>query len=202
MKNDGSFEINGNISPLQKIMLNRRSFRKYSEGEVPDEKIDYILRSAEAFRNKAGFSAARLMIPGSEDRKRIIRAAMKGLVGKINPWLPFAKSSHLLLCGAVYPSSKDRAGIENALKQASMTMQAALLAATEVNLATCWLAGINHAKIEEVFEMPDRAKIIAMSPLGFPPLKKGLSWDAMVYHLTSKKRKPLHEIRMNEHWDP
>ncbi len=95
---------------------------------------------------------------------------------------------------------EEKAGVERALKEAAMTMQVALLAATEMGLGSCWMAGINHERVELALPMPDGARVVAISSLGEPPRKMGLSWDAMTFHLISKRRKPLDAIRMTERW--
>lgn len=201
MKHDGTLTVDGEVTPLQRIFLSRRSCRRYAKGEANEEQLSYVLGCVEKLRGRGGLDAARVEVLGPGPKlDALVKAAMKGLIGKINPWLPFMKARHMLLCGAVYPSSRDVAGIEQSIKQASMAMQAALLAATEVGLGSCWLAGINHEQIERVHRMPDDARLVAISPLGVPPGGKGISWDALTYHLTSKRRKPLSELWKRESW--
>ncbi len=252
MKYDGSLSRGGEVTPLQHILLARRSYRKYGEGEATREQLEYVTSCVERLIQVARLDAARIEIIGpGDERDAVVRAATKGLIGKVNPWLPFTKAPHLVLCGALYPEPegreagfagrasdgppdpKDEPGlhrkargvrggaggigeaqagsagrasdgppdpIETAVKQASMAMQAALLAAAEVGLASCWMAGINHERIERVRSMVDGAKIVAISPLGLPPRRRGLSFDVLAFHLVSKRRKPLVEIWKRESW--
>ncbi|MFW5878613.1 MAG: nitroreductase family protein [Myxococcota bacterium] len=201
MKDDGAFSREGGPSPLQRILLARRSHRKFGEGQATEEQIGRMMDAVALLMEKAGLRSARLEIlgPGPE-RRAVIKGAMRGLLGKINPWLPFAKAGHMILCGAVYPPGEERRGVERAVAEAAMAMQMAVLAATEQGLATCWLAGIHHEGIEEAYSMKDGAKVVAISPLGLPAARMGISWDAVAHHLVSKKRKPLDEIWMNERW--
>ncbi len=239
MKHDGSLHKQGEVTPLQRVLLSRRSNRKFAPGEPSREQLSYIVACVDGFRAATKLEAPRIVIiERPEDHSAVIRAAMKGLVGKINPWLPFMKAKHLILCGALYPAADGhgaekgggsaspgqeetndagteklpldsagsrlgheyRAGVERAVKEASMAMQVAVLAATEVGLATCWLAGINHERIEKAYQMPDGARLVAISPLGVPTRKKGLSWDSVTFHLISKRRMPLEKIWMREQW--
>jgi hypothetical protein len=48
--------------------------------------------------------------------------------------------------------------------------------------------------------MPGGVELIAMSPLGERPTRMGLSWDTALYHLISKRRKPLGDLWMHETW--
>ena len=200
-KNDGSLSLHGTVTPLMELLLKRRSFRKYATGRASQEQVEHILTCVRLFQETAGFQHSRIAIVEQGPQfKAIVKAAMSGVIGKINPWLAITRARHLILCGAIYAESDERPAVELTIKQASMTMQVAILAATEAGLATCWMAGINHERVETEFPMPDGAKLIAMSTLGIPPTRKGLSWDAIAYHLVSKRRKPLENLWMQERW--
>ena len=198
MKNDGSLNLRGEVTPLMKLLLQRRSRRKYAEGVATADQIAAILDCARAFQGRCGFTAPRIEILGGEERNHVVKAAMKGAIGAVNPWLAFTHAQHLMVCSAVCPP--DPARHDLAIKQAAMTMQIAVLAATELGLGTCWIAGINHERIEQLCARPDSAEVIAISPLGLPSARMGLSWDAMLYHLAAKRRKPLEALWMSETW--
>jgi nitroreductase len=199
MKDDGKLQFHGEITPLMQLLLRRRSFRKYEQGRAAPEQVTELLACASAFADRCGFVAPRLVLVSDDELARVVSAAMRGLMVTVNPWLPSARAQHLILCGAVWPAQSEPAAIERAIGEAAMTMQVALLAATELGLATCWMAGIDHAAVEKAFPLPDGASLVAMSPLGLPPAKKGL-WDAALFHLASKRRKPLEALWMQEQW--
>lgn len=199
-KYDGSLQLDGAPTPLMEVLLRRRSVRKYEARPAAEDQVQYVETCVSVFRDRMRFNAPRIVIlPRGTAYDTVVRAATAGLVGKINPWLTFTKASHLILCGTVYPSDQ-QPGIERAIAEASMAMQVAVLAATEVGLATCWMAGIHHDRVESDYPMPDGAKLIAMSTLGTGPSRLRLSWDAVAYHLVSKRRKALDELWMNEQW--
>lgn len=199
-KLDGALQLGGSPTPLMEILLRRRSVRKYETRPATDEQVRYVERCVSAFQSRMRFDAPRIVVlPRGATYDTVVRAATAGLLGKINPWLTFTKASHLILCGAVYPSEQPRS-IERAIAEASMAMQVAVLAATEVGLATCWMAGIHHDRVESDYPMPDGAKLIAMSTLGTGPSRLRLSWDTVAYHLVSKRRKALNDLWMTERW--
>jgi nitroreductase len=198
LKNDGSLNLRGEVTPLMKLLLQRRSRRKYAEGTATPGQVAAILGCARAFQERCGLTAPRIEILAGEERDRVVKAAMKGAVGAVNPWLAFTRAEQLMVCSAVCP--RDPAGHDLAIKQAAMVMQIAILAATELGLGTCWMAGINHERIEQLCARPDSAEVIAISPLGLPSARMGLSWDAMLYHLAAKRRKPLDALWMAERW--
>ncbi len=200
-KRDGSLHLDGSTSPFMHILLNRRSVRKYESKPAEPKQIQYIEKCVVTFCQRMHFTAARIVVVGhGEGFEEVVRGATRGLLGKINPWLSFTKASHMILCGAVYPDDNDRKAIEGAVAEASMAMQVAVLAATEVGLGTCWMAGIAHERIESAFSMPDGAALVAISTLGTAPSRLRMSWDALAYHMVSKRRKPLDELWMKERW--
>jgi len=201
-KDDGTLNLRGEVTPLMELLLRRRSVRKYAEGQATPEQVRYILDCVETFTGSAGFDAPRIRIVEGTERLAVIRAATRGIVGKINPWLPRTRARHLILCGAVYPPEPDtdRPAVERAIKQAAMAMQVALLAAAEHGLGTCWMAGISHDSVELAYPMPDGARLAAISPLGLRPARMALSWDLLSYHLVSKRRKPLERLWSAERW--
>jgi hypothetical protein len=203
MKYDGSLEgEGGSVTPLSRVFLDRRSVRKYAKGEATQEQVGYVELCARAFATRAGFTAPRLQVVGAgPEFDAVVRAATSGLVGKVNPWLPFTQARHIILCGAVYRDVDERGTVERAIKEAAMVMQVAILAATEQGLGTCWMAGINHERVEMSYGMPDGAKVVAISTLGLPPARMGLSWDTVSYHLVSKRRRPLDALWMRERWE-
>jgi hypothetical protein len=190
MKDDGSLILRGEVTPLMRLLLQRRSCRRFGPGRR---------NAVDTFLVRTGFTAPRIVIvddPAQFDRVR--DAAMAGIVGKINPWLAFTDARTMILCGAVYGEGEQ--GVERAVMQASMALQVAILAATEAGLGTCWMAGIHHEAVEEAFPLPDGSRLVAMSPLGEPPASMGISWDFVANFMTSRRRKPLDEIRMDETW--
>jgi nitroreductase len=197
-KLDGTLQLRGEVTPLMKLLLQRRSCRRYAEGSASAEQVAALLATVRRFQERTGFSAPRIAIVEGEAMRAVVKAALGGVIGKINPWLPFTQARHLVLCGARCP--EEPAGRARAIKEAAMTMQVLVLAATELGLGTCWMAGINHERVESAFPLEGGGELIAISPLGLPPEKRGLSWDSLIYHLTSKRRKPLAELWMAERW--
>lgn len=197
-KYDGALHLRGEVTPLMKLCLQRRSCRRYAEGSATEAQVEAVLGAARRFQERMGFTAPRIAIVDGARMREVVKAALAGVIGKINPWLPFTRAQHLILCGALCPA--DQAGRDRAIKEAAMTMQVLLLAATELGLATCWMAGINHERVESASPLEGGGELIAISPLGLPPAKRGISWDNLLYHVASKRRKPLADLWMSERW--
>jgi nitroreductase len=198
VKLDGSLSYKGAVTPLQKVMMARRSFRKYSAGDVKPEQLDVLRRTASDFAGMMGFSSPRIMFVTDAGYHRAVAAAFSG-IGRTNPWLPLAKSRAMIVA-ACRPGDAPISGDKKfALAETAMTMEAVVLSAAGMGLATCWMSAINHKAVEQALGLGPELEVIAVSPLGLPP--EGvtlLSWDGVVYHLLSKRRRPLSEILFEE----
>ncbi len=185
------------LTPFRQLLLHSRSHRDYREGIVPGGDLQYILDCASTFQERCRFSAPRIIaVPRGPVFERIATAAV-GRFPTVNAWLPRTHASHLLLCAAVPDLLEDPV---RPVEQAAMCMQVAVLAATELGYGTCWMTGINHERVEEVHPLPDGARLIALSPLGFPKEGGALTWDSLMHRFVSKDRRPLEEITMREVW--
>jgi hypothetical protein len=199
-KHDGRLHLRGETTELMRLLLARRSVRRFGVGTASDAQLGALLDTARAFQQRCGWTAPRLVMVSGAERDAVVKAAMRGWIALVNPWLPSTEAKHLLLCATTYPDGADEATIERALAEAAMTMQVAVLAATELGLATCWMAGIDHAGVERALPLPDGARLVALSPIGLLADRKGL-WETAMFHLVSKRRKPLAELWMKERWE-
>lgn len=82
----------------------------------------------------------------------------------------------------------------------SIAFEHVILAATDVGLGTCWIAGFDELKIKELLEIPKRIRIVALSLLGYPVDKTGVTEQITKSLLKANKRKTLDEIVHYEHW--
>lgn len=177
------------------IVRVRRSFRKYGDQPIEPEKWELLKQAALFATRSMKLPAARLFfINEPSERKKVARAAFSGLIGKINPWLPNTKAPGLIaLCGKV---NQEAADMNRAyyLADAAMALEAVVLTAAELGLGTCWLGGIGENKLTEVLQLPPDIRVVALTPVGYPPPKGlRLDWDSLA-RMNSKKRKSLDEI--------
>lgn len=180
---------------LADVVHLRHSHREYASAAVDPQAVAHILDSAERLRQRCGFAAPRLVaVPRGPDFERIARAAAHGLA--VNQWLRSTPASHLLLCAAAPTPGQD---LLRAVEEAAMCMEVAVLAATELGLATCWMTGIDHARVEEAQPLADGARLVALSPLGHPAAGGRLR-DLLLHAVMPKDRKPLAEVTMAEVW--
>lgn len=195
MKDDGSLHVNGKITELMKIMLLRRSYRKYNPGAINDRELQYLRDVCQQAKESWNCPAVEIKFELGRSRfTQLVRAAQSNLLGKTNAWLSFAKAEAMLIVVADVPAAPVDGERIHALSQAAMVMEAVVLAAAELGLATCWMAAIDHHALATAVGLREGQTVIAASPLGFPPEKKSLSWDLLINKYWSSKRKKITDI--------
>jgi nitroreductase len=74
-----------------------------------------------------------------------------------------------------------------------MMMESVVLAAAEMGLGTCWMAGFNPAAITRALQLPPEWRPIIVSPLGYPTSKGRLEMVSRTV-AQSDRRKPLDKV--------
>ena len=179
---------------FEEVVRVRRSYRKYEDRPIEPEKWEAL--RATAVRACEAFSLASVrfvFVREPAARRKFIRASFSGLMGKVNPWLLVTKApGFIALAGAVGKGGD----AELYLAEAALAMEAVLLAAAELGLATCWIGGFGERKLASLLGLPEGVRLLAISPVGYPPGSTDFrfDWDTLVRQAVSKNRKPLAEI--------
>ncbi|MCK5030077.1 MAG: nitroreductase family protein, partial [Thermoplasmatales archaeon] len=82
----------------------------------------------------------------------------------------------------------------------AIAMEHIILAATDIDLGSCWIAAFNEKKVKEILEIPNRIRVVALTPLGYPAQKSGMIDKIFKFFARSKNRKNLSEIVRYEKW--
>jgi nitroreductase len=175
------------------VIKTRKSIREYSDKSVEAEKISYVLecaRLAPSFVNKQCWRF--IVIQEKETIELIAKTTV------FNRWL---RTAPVLLVACADPTDSGTTNsIEYYTVDVSIAFEHAVLAATDLGLGTCWVAGFNEEKVKEILEVPKRIRLVALTPLGYPVVKKGITEQITKTVLKANKRKTLDEIVHYEHW--
>jgi nitroreductase len=172
----------------------RRSVRRFENRPVEPEKIAELMAIAE--RAAVAFDArdAALLVVDDPAKADLLRKTIvSGWAGKINVWIyATAFPAVLILLGRpdADPPADDRPFY---LARASLLMETAVLAAAEMGLGTCWMAGFNEANVAKALGLPPAWRPIIVSPLGHPAAKGRLE-NVSRSVAQSDRRVPLEEI--------
>lgn len=180
--------------PALDVMVARRSWRKYTNWQMePDLQSDF-----EAFISRSAVirecrQSNLILVADSSRMDHLFKIAYKGLIGKVNPWLPKSKASGML----VLAIDKNARGGDRPLDYVYPTLvgQDAVLWLTEKGLGTVWLAGVNGPELARALDLPPEKWIFAVIVFGKTGVKPtGLNYDNLSYRMISRKRKKLTQI--------
>lgn len=175
------------------VIKYRTSIRDYSDKEVEEDKINYILECARLAPSAMNRQSWRFIV--IKNKVTIADIAKTSL---INRWL---KKAPILIITCADPTlSGSHNDIEYYIIDVSLAMEHLILAATDKGLGTCWIGRFNEEEIKTLLEIPKRIRVVALTPLGYPLGTKGIVETITTLLLKSKKRKTLDEIVHYEHW--
>ena len=164
------------------VVRNRRSYRFYEEKMPPQEKIDRILNAARLAPTWANMQGVHyVVVKEPENVEKIWKA--------IGQRKKFADAP-MFIVGAIAESGSGK----NANREAyypvdfGICFEHVMLAATAEGLATCWIGWFNEKKIKKILDIPDKYRVMGLTPLGYSTKEKG----------EVKERKPLEEIVHHE----
>jgi nitroreductase len=173
------------------VVASRKSVRGYADRDVEEEKLAKVLEAARLAPSWANKQCCRYVVV--KDKTKI-----KELSGVINPWL---KQAPIVLVACADPaSSGTRNGMAYYLVDVGISMQQLVLAATDLGLGTCWIGAFNEAKVKKLLEIPEKVKVVALTPVGYPAGKEGLRSKLARKFVAADKRKPIEEIVHREKW--
>ncbi|MDD4802788.1 MAG: nitroreductase family protein [Syntrophomonas sp.] len=160
------------------LIAQRHSVRAYKPDPVESEKVQRILEVARLAPTAANRQQFKIVV--IETNK--IKGDLKRLY--IRSW--FAGLEAPLIIGVC--SIPDKCWIRKDNKNysdvdAAIVMDHIILAATALDLGTCWIGGFDLEAAREILELDESWEPVAFTPLGYAQDEAGL-----------KKRKPLDEL--------
>ncbi|MCK4662276.1 MAG: nitroreductase family protein [Bacteroidales bacterium] len=162
----------------------RYSSRNYLNKNVEEEKIKQVLeagRIAPSAKNSQPWHF--IVISKKENLEKICECYKR-------PWLKEAPVI-IAICGDHSKSWRRADGKDHCDIDISIAIDHMTLAATDIDLATCWICKFDVMKAAEILNLPDGIEAIAMLPLGYPA-------DKVDVNRHDKLRKSFDEI---VHWE-
>ena len=176
---------------FQEVVAARKSVRAYSDKPVEEEKITKILEAARLAPSWANKQCTKYIVVRD-------KAKIGELAGTFTGWL---KQAPVVIVACADPKDS---GFYNDmhyyLVDVGISMQQLVLAATDLELGTCWVGGFNENKIKKALAVPENVKVVAITPLGYPSDKEGFGAKLVKSFMGTGKRKPLEEMVHKEKW--
>ena len=138
----------------------RRSIRKYSDKPIEEEKLLKVLEAARlspSAKNQQEWKF--IVVKDSKTRENLTEAIGQPFVGE---------APIILVCCGTEPESIMRCGQPRYTVDLSIATAYMILEAHEQGLGTCWLGSFDENKVKEILGVPEKVRVVAITPLGYP----------------------------------
>ena len=163
------------------VIKERRSIRKYKQKVVEKEKLLKVLeaaRLAPSAMNRQPYAI--VVLSDSETIEKISSACNQ----------KWDAPTIIVICAFPKKAWVRDDGEEYWKVDAAVAMTNLSLQAFAEDLGTCWIAAFKEKEIKEILGIEKDARVVAMTPLGYPDEKKGLVTN----------RKTIDELVRYERW--
>jgi nitroreductase len=146
----------------------RRSIRKYQDKDVDDKLIGVLLWAAAQAPSAGNLQDWRFIVVRDKKTKELLyNAALRQDHIKEAPVL-IVVCSDLQVLGLRYGK---RGEIVYSLLDCGAAIENLLLAATALNLATCWVSAFDEEDVKNILRLPDFVRPVAIITVGYPAEK-------------------------------
>ena len=158
---------------------------------VEEEKLKQLLEAARLAPSWANRQCWKYIIVNDKEKIKKLAA------GIINSWM---KNVKIVIVACADPKkSGSKNGMDYYLVDVAISMEHLVLAATNLGLGTCWIGGFDEVKVKKILNIPEKIRVVAMTPVGYP------SDDGMRNKIARKiiradTRKPLEEMINYNNW--
>jgi len=141
----------------------RRSIRKYSDKNIPNEILDEVLNSMRLAPSAKNMQPYKFIIIKDKELKENLVSACRGQ--------KFISEAPVVICACVEPKesySKMGGYYTSEYVDVSIAIDHMTLQAFELGLGTCWIGAFEESEVKKVLDIPQNIKVAALSPLGYP----------------------------------
>lgn len=155
----------------------RYSLRSFSDKEIEEEKINYILEAASYAPSACNFQPVSFYVITDKSVLSQIHKAYE------RDW--FAKAPCVIVAvGDKAESWKRRDGKDHVDVDVAISVDHLTLAACDIGLGTCWVCAFDAKICHEILELSENKEVVALLPIGYAKEERKVS----------KKRKELSNL--------
>jgi nitroreductase len=157
-------------TPLDALILSRRSIRRFRPDPVDREKIRACLEAARLAPSAENAQPWRFLVVDEPELKtKLAREAFSGLYGmtKFAGQAPVIVVVLASLDLVAHRLGRRVQGTQFYLIDVGIAGEHFVLKAEELGLATCWIGWFSARRVRKVLRIPRKYKIVALFPLGY-----------------------------------
>jgi len=179
------------------VIKSRRSVRSYRDEQIKPEELELIIeagRNAPSYQNRQCW---RFLV--IDDKELIEKVAFNsGLVGTVNL---FIKTAPTLIIACADPSKSGGINKQDYyLVDTAIAFQQMMLTAWSLGIGSCWMAAFDEKKLKKLLQIPEKIRVVAMSPFGYPKEQESVYGKIVKAFAGSKRRKKREEIVCFNEW--
>ena len=180
------------------VINTRKSVRSFSDEQIPEEFLQEMFAAARLSPSFQNRQCWRFVIV-KDAIKRTELALKSGFLGKINF---FIRNAPIIIVACADTSKSGTVNKQNYyLVDVAIAFQQMMLAAWNRGIGSCWLAAFDEKSVRKILGIPEKIRVVAMSPFGFPKDKDTFYAKAVKTFAGSKKRIDLDKIILWEKWE-
>jgi len=153
------------------FILNRRSIRKYEKKPIPDNILDQILKTGQNAPSAANKQPIHFIILKDKETKEKLSTTFSRFIIDAPVVIVGCANTKALLTG------------KWAAIDATIALQNMVIGAWTLGVGSCWIGSFNEKKVKEYLKIPDKWKVVALIPLGYPAEQPN-----------KKKKKPIKKM--------
>lgn len=143
---------------LADVIKSRYSVRKYKNQDIPQDKLDAILKLAQLAPSAHNSQNYKIIIVKDQSKKDRLAEVTK---------MPFVAQAPVVMVGISPDPSSEYWSVDMAIIFDHIS-----LAAVDSGLGTCWVGSVkDEAKIREIVGAPEGTKARIVMPIGYPDHK-------------------------------
>ncbi len=149
---------------LYEAIKKRYSCRSYAAKPIEQDKLDRILEAARLAPSAKNLQDWRFVVVTDEQKRKELAAAANEQM--------FIATAPAVIVGCSNVEHTMRCGHKIGPIDLGIAMEHIALAATAEGLATCWIGSFYPEKVRKILDIPDKAEIIELMPVGYPSDKE------------------------------
>ncbi|UCE61011.1 MAG: nitroreductase family protein [Phycisphaerales bacterium] len=165
----------------------RRSVRSYSPRAIPDDVLGRMRQALHFAPSACNFQPWRFIFVTDPTLRRSVAELSNEQL-----WMADAPVT-VVGCGFPEQAFQHMGGYGNSIDvDIAIALDHLSLAAVAEGLGTCWIGAFNEGKIKSLLGIPEKVKVVAMMPMGYP------ASDDLNAPLDPAQRKPVSEVFRSE----
>ncbi len=153
---------------LNEVMTKRQSIRQFTDQPVPEDSLNIILEAAR--RSQSGGNRQQwkfVVVRDAQKRHQLMEAA--------NNQPHVGQAPVIIAAVALDPARVMLCEVPSYAIDLGIAVENMALAAVDQGLGSCWIGAFSQDKARQTLGIPDKYKVAALLPLGYPKQLRGAS---------------------------